>query len=249
MNEEENSPAADAYTAPADGGGHFDDPPPDVLPPEQHPLMQEYRAALDAVEATDRAIATAHAERAAAIDRFRVASEQMSFATRNDTADQGWSDAVCAEQMAVMELVGVLRVCDNTARNLISQSRQLVNQFAGTFAALKEGSISYLHARVLIDQGSSVPDESVDRKVRADPAAAREGGHGSEAEEGGDPAAREVAADVERRAPCGGCGGAHRMVRARRRRHGRHRCEAQRRGRARDPRPAQRYRHGSEDGG
>ena len=162
MNEEENSPATDAYAAPVDGAGHFDDPPPDVSPPEHDPLMQEYRAALDAVEAADRAIATAHAERAAAIDRFRVASEQMSFATRNDTADHGWSDAVCAEKVAVMELVGVLRVCDTTARNLMAQSQQLVNQFAGTFAALKEGSISFMHARVLIDQGSSVPDEAVE---------------------------------------------------------------------------------------
>jgi len=166
MNEPENDPvenlgtdaATGANTAPVDGGGHFDDPPPD----ESDPHMHEYRAALDAVEAADRAIATAHAERAAAIDRFRVASEQMSFATRNNTADHGWSDAVCAEKVAVMELVGVLRVCDNTARNLIWQSRLLVNQFAGTFAALEEGSISYPHARVLIDQGSSVPDEAVE---------------------------------------------------------------------------------------
>jgi len=171
MNEPENAPvenlgtdpATDARTAPVDGGGHFDDPPPDVSDPsagsEGDPLMHEYRAALDAVEAADRAIATAHAERAAAIDRFRLASEKMSFATRNNTADHGWSDAVCAEKVAVMELVAVLRVCDNTVRNLIWQSKLLVGQFAGTFDALKEGSISYPHARVLIDHGSSVPEE------------------------------------------------------------------------------------------
>lgn len=173
MNEPENDPAeypgtdpaTGAHTAPVDGGGHFDGPPPDDSPPAApggDPLMIEYRAALDAVEAADRAIATAHAERAAAIDRFRVASEQMSFATRNNTADHGWSDAVCAEKVAVMELVGVLRVCDNTVRTLIWQSKLLVGQFTGTFDALKDGSISYPHARVLIDQGSSVPEEQAE---------------------------------------------------------------------------------------
>ena len=178
MNESEDDPAENlgtdpatgAHAAPVDGGGHFDDPPPDVsradvaagavAAAESDPLMLEYRAALDAVEAADRAIATAHAQRAVAIERFRVASEQMSFATGNDTADQGWSDAVCAEKVAVMELVGVLRVCDNTARNLIWQSRLLVNRFEGTLTALHEGSISYPHARVLIDHGSSVPEEA-----------------------------------------------------------------------------------------
>jgi hypothetical protein len=61
--------------------------------------------------------------------------------------------------VVVMELVGVLRVCDNTARNLIWQSRLLVNRLPETLTALRDGSISYPHARVMIDQGSSVPDE------------------------------------------------------------------------------------------
>ena len=170
MNEPENDPATDACSAPVDGGGRFDDPPPDVVMPasplgageHDDPLLDEYRAALDAVEVADRAIAAAHAERAAAIDRFRVSSEKMSFATSNETADHGWSEAVCAEKMLVMELVGVLRVCDNTARNLVWQSRLLMEQLPATFTALREGSISYPHARVLIDQGSSVPDEAIE---------------------------------------------------------------------------------------
>ena len=186
MNESENDPAAGANPASADGGGHFGGPPPDSppstppppgwlppgwLPPDElspdelqpdDPALAVYRAALDAVEAAERTIAAAHADRAAAIDRLRVCSEQMSFATRNETADHGWSDEVCAEKVLVMELVGVLRVCDNTARNLIWQSRLLVNRLPETFTALREGSISYPHARVIIDQGSSVPDEAVD---------------------------------------------------------------------------------------
>ena len=170
MNEKENDPATGANPAPVDGGGPVagsppDDPPGAGVPPDD-PDLREYRAALDDVEAADRAIAAAHAQRAAAIDRFRVASERMSFATADATADHGWSDAVCAEKMAVMELVGVLRVCDNTARNLLWQSRQLVERLPGTMAALREGAISYGHARVLIDHGSSLtdatlPDETV----------------------------------------------------------------------------------------
>ena len=79
MNESENDPvenlgtdpATGAHAAPVDGGGAFDDPPPDVsradvaagavAAAESDPLMLEYRAALNAVEAADRAIATAHA--------------------------------------------------------------------------------------------------------------------------------------------------------------------------------------------
>ncbi|WP_411700136.1 DUF222 domain-containing protein [Conyzicola sp.] len=178
MNEAENDPAADAYSASADGGGGLCDPPPDVIPPapglDPHPSLDldpgldpdpglaDYRAALDDVEAAERAIATAHAARAAAIDRLRVRSEQMSFAASESPGDHGWSERVCAEKIVVMELVGVLRVSDNTARNLVWESKFLMNQLPETLTALREGSISYPHARVMIDQGSSVPDESVE---------------------------------------------------------------------------------------
>jgi len=154
MNESESDPAADAGSASADGGGRFDGSPPDVF-------LEEYRAALDAVEAAERAIAAAHADRAAAIERFRMASEQMSVAMRDATGEHGWSEEVCAEKVVVMELVGVLRVCDNTARNLVWQSKLLMSRLPATLTALREGSISYPHARVLIDQGSSVPPEKI----------------------------------------------------------------------------------------
>ena len=139
MKQPKNDPAAEAYTASADGGGQFGDPPPEFCPPydapPHDPLLAEYRAALDAVEAADHAIASAHAARAAAIDRLWFCGEKMQFAKSDSTADHGWSREVCGESILVMELVGVLRVCDTTARNLIWQSTVLVNQLPATFTA------------------------------------------------------------------------------------------------------------------
>jgi hypothetical protein len=131
-------------------------------------MMDAYRALVDELEAADRAIAAATAERAAVIDRLRRCSERMAATDPHDETDShGWDAKARAERELLFELVGLLRVPENTARNLLSESRFLVNELPGTIAALHEGAISYQHARVMVDNGSSVPVEALPRFEQA----------------------------------------------------------------------------------
>lgn len=124
--------------------------------------MDRYRALVDELEAAQRAIAAATADRAEVVERLRRCSEQMAEADPHDETDgHGWDAKARAERELLFELVGLLRVPENTALNLLSESRFLVNELPATIAALHEGEISYQHARVIVDNGSSVPAEAL----------------------------------------------------------------------------------------
>ena len=157
----DNSPAPGAASAPGDGGVRPTDVPPES-PPEH--LMDTYRSLVDEVEAADRAIAAATADRAVKIDQLRRCNEVMAAIDPHDETDShGWDAKTRAARELLFELVGLLRVPENTARNLLWESGFLVDELPGTLAALREGVISYQHARVMIDNGSSVPTEALAR--------------------------------------------------------------------------------------
>ena len=120
--------------------------------------MDTYRALVDELETAERSIAAATAHRAEVIDRLRLCSEQMAEVDPHDDTDShGWDAKARAERELLFELVGLLRVPESTARNLLAESRFLVNDLPATIGALHEGGISYQHARVIIDNGPSVP--------------------------------------------------------------------------------------------
>lgn len=140
--------------------------PPDPTPPAHgllpHPHQDVLRALVDDVDRANRAIATAMAERAEAIDRLRVFSEASVATDPYDTSsNHGWTPEVCAAREFYLELAGALGVSDNTARNIAHESKQLVHDLPATMEALREGSISFAHARVIIDNAASVPAEKV----------------------------------------------------------------------------------------
>lgn len=129
-------------------------------PPEY--LIDTYRSLVDEVEAADRAIAAATAARADAIDRLRRCNEAMAeIDPHDDTESHGWDAKTRAERELLFELVGLLRIPENTARNLLWESKFLVGELPGTIAALREGAISYQHARVIIGNASSVPADAL----------------------------------------------------------------------------------------
>ncbi len=64
------------------------------------------------------------------------------------------------EAIAEAELACTIRVPRRTAENLIAESRALAGELPATRAALEAGEISYQHAKVVINQAWSVPDEA-----------------------------------------------------------------------------------------
>ena len=160
----DNLPAP-AASASGDGGARVrsssqSSSDPGGAPPDS--LIDAYRSLVDEVEAADRAIASATAARADAIDRLRRCNDAMAeIDARDDTESHGWDAKTRAERELLFELVGLLRIPENTARTLLWESGFLVGELPGTIAALREGAISYPHARVIIDAASSVAAEAL----------------------------------------------------------------------------------------
>ena len=160
----DNLPAP-AASASGDGGARVrsssqSSSDPGGAPPDS--LIDAYRSLVDEVEAADRAIASATAARADAIDRLRRCNDAMAeIDARDDTESHGWDAKTRAERELLFELVGLLRIPENTARTLLWESGFLVGELPGTIAALREGAISYQHARVIIDAASSVAAEAL----------------------------------------------------------------------------------------
>ena len=173
----DNLPAP-AASASGDGGARVgsssqSSSDPGGAPPDS--LIDAYRSLVDEVEAADRAIASATAARADAIDRLRRCNDAMAeIDPRDDTESHGWDAKTRAERELLFELVGLLRIPENTARTLLWESGFLVGELPGTIAALREGAISYQHARVIIDAASSVAAESLTEFEDALLGAARE---------------------------------------------------------------------------
>ena len=128
---------------------------PDAAP---LPGWEEFRRLLDEVEKEHRAIAAATARRAESLDRLRRCSDELVESHPLDTTStSGWTAEVCAERELLLELVGVLKMPENTVRNLLSESKDLVQRLPATLDAMHDGAISYQHARVIVDHVTSVP--------------------------------------------------------------------------------------------
>jgi hypothetical protein len=134
--------------------------PPTPPPPDES--MAQYRHLLDEVDRANRDMASANARRVKALDDFRRYIEQQAETRPNSGSAHGWTPAVCAEQEMLLELVGVLKVSENTVRNLLYESEILVGRLAPTLHTVDEGEISYPHARVIVDNATSLPDELFD---------------------------------------------------------------------------------------
>ncbi|MDJ0338908.1 HNH endonuclease signature motif containing protein [Cryobacterium sp. PH31-O1] len=140
------------------------------------PVDVEQVRLLDVVRECDLAINRAHAERAAAVDNLarRVAStaetgrplpramltQEAQAAGEQGLPVQRWSEKQAAEEGLVAELACLLRVHENTARNLLCVSKKLQHDLPATRAKLANGSISYRHVEVIVDNALSLPNEA-----------------------------------------------------------------------------------------
>ncbi|TFD18968.1 HNH endonuclease signature motif containing protein [Cryobacterium sp. TMT2-23] len=71
-----------------------------------------------------------------------------------------WDALEIAHRTAIAELACALHVSQAAASNLLAKSEALSGAFMATRDALSAGRISYAHARVLIEQANSLPEEA-----------------------------------------------------------------------------------------
>ncbi len=115
---------------------------------------------LQAAATLEHVIASAQAIRAEVIDRARQLAELTAVAesAEGHRDDSPSARRQLAHRVLTSEVACALRVPERTAERLIDESDMLVTHLGATHRALVEGSISYRHAQVIIDEALSLPD-------------------------------------------------------------------------------------------
>lgn len=115
---------------------------------------------LQAAATLDQVIASAQAIRAEVIDRARHLAELTAVAesAECDRDESPSTRRQLAHRVLVSEVACALRLPERTAERLIDESDMLIAHLGATHRALAEGSISYRHAQVIIDEAQSLPD-------------------------------------------------------------------------------------------
>lgn len=117
---------------------------------------------LDRLSAIDREIAALEAQRAEVLVQSRVLSEAASDAPQKSKKDSTARDDSLGFTSFVAEVALARRVPERTARNQIEEATTLIRQLPETRDALWRGEISYAHARGIIKQSWSLPNEAVE---------------------------------------------------------------------------------------
>lgn len=113
----------------------------------------------DAIRAAHEDVARATARLAREVEEARRHGQATANAAARVRGSR-WDAARIAEREFVSELACTIRVPQRTAENLIAESRVLAEELPATRAALEAGEISYQHAKAVISQSWSVPDEA-----------------------------------------------------------------------------------------
>lgn len=113
---------------------------------------------LDTLVEVERMIASLTAYRAVALDEVRRLARAAEPA--RSSSGRGWSPELTARRVAATEVSAALRIGEREAEQLIADSAALVTTLPSTLAALREGSISYRHASVLVDEARSLPEDA-----------------------------------------------------------------------------------------
>jgi Domain of unknown function (DUF222) len=72
---------------------------------------------------------------------------------------RSWSQAATARRTAVSEVAAALRIPERTAEGLIEDARMLTERLPLTLAGLSAGDFSYRHAKAVVAQARTLPDE------------------------------------------------------------------------------------------
>ena len=134
-------------------------PPDETAFSSHHSLMNVLGLLVDESIAADAELNRAHARRAKTIDDARQWCE-FTYQLENAPRSMGWSPEVTCRRVLESELAAALHVPERTMARLIDESEVLLHQLPGTYDALSQGSLSYRHAQVIIDQALSLPAES-----------------------------------------------------------------------------------------
>ena len=111
---------------------------------------------IDSIAVLDRMEASIAAQKAELIDQARQWNELVETSTASPD-DRGWNAEVRARRVLATELACALRIPERSAESLIAESRALLTELPATFHALSEGSISWRHARAMVDHAGSIP--------------------------------------------------------------------------------------------
>ena len=115
---------------------------------------------IDSIAVLDRMEASIAAQKAELIDQARQWSELVETSTGGPD-DRGWNSEIRARRVFASEIACALRIPERTAESLIAESRALLTELPATFHALSEGSISWRHARAMVDHAASVDADAV----------------------------------------------------------------------------------------
>ncbi|CAN7385265.1 DUF222 domain-containing protein [Arthrobacter sp. LjRoot78] len=116
------------------------------LPPEADPLRDVADACLDGLAELGRLEA-----RTAAL-KVRLAADYLQAATALTPPAVSPQDCTAQEMATVAELACVLTVTERAAGALLSDSLTLTTTLPLTLAALQAGTISWQHARIIVDE-------------------------------------------------------------------------------------------------
>jgi hypothetical protein len=116
-------------------------------------------AMVDAIGETERLHSCVMAVRAVQIDQARRYAE-LTVPVTTSEGMVPWSQKETAERTLVSELATALTMPELTIQRLVKESEALVHDLTATLGALKDGTISYRHAQVVINQVWDLPAEA-----------------------------------------------------------------------------------------
>lgn len=129
--------------------------------PRERPYVEQLNELIELMIDCDARIARIHAERAGVIAAaHELSMSQVSVADAGANRG-GWSPEVRAQREITTEVACALRISENTAQQLIAESRMLAADYPLSAKALESGATSYRHVQAIINQGSTIPGEAI----------------------------------------------------------------------------------------
>lgn len=129
--------------------GSLDEFPAEVLfPPDPLRRQKDY--------CLDRLVGIARLEARTAAEKVRVLAELVEVSTALDPPGQSPQEATAQEMSLVAEVACALTVGERTAGALLAESLALTAALPLTLSALTEGSLSWQHARVMVDETTNL---------------------------------------------------------------------------------------------
>ena len=113
---------------------------------------------VDVVVETEKMAAMVAAMRVDQIDKSRRLAELTVRVTTSDGMTP-WTEAETARRTLVSELACAMRIPEVSVAALVYESQVLVEQLPATLDALRAGDFSYRHAKIIVDNAMSLPEE------------------------------------------------------------------------------------------